>query len=226
MASIRNYLTQAELAQFADISITNTAEADDKISQAEEIIDSYVGHQERFLQYVIEGKVSAGGSTTQFTLDTRHISSYPYTDYFAGMMVEILGGTNAGERRRITGSSSSGVITAEAFTSAFDTTSVYHIFQIGKFPRKKDMFFNSYETPNKFYRHIPEAVKRATAAQVEYMIEMGDKFFATDASEKTAESIGDYSYSKKEATAGANKLIAPKARMLLKGITNRTGTIS
>jgi hypothetical protein len=185
-----------------------------------------VGYQEKFFQYNLNGKVSSGNGTTGFTLDTLHINSYPYTDYFAGMMVEILGGTNAGERKRITGSSSDGVITTEAFTSAFDTTSVYSIFQLGKFPRKKDIFFNSYETPNKYYKQIPEAIKRAVAAQVEYIIQMGTQFFSTDASEKTSESIGDYSYSKRASSAGASRIIAPKARILLRGITNRTGSLT
>lgn len=225
MASRRNYLTEDELEEFADITVTDASEAEDQVSQAEELIDQFVGAQDKFFHYILQGKASAGASTSQFTLDSIHKDSYPYTDYFTGLMIEVIGGTNAGQRKRITASSTLGVITTEAFTSAFDTTSVYKIFQLGKFPRVQDVFYNPNETPAKYYKSIPEAVKRAVAAQVEYKISMGDKFFTTDSSERTAERIGDYSYVKRAGVGGSSQLIAPKARILLKGIINRTGDL-
>lgn len=225
MASRRNYLTESELEEFADITVTNTTEMDDQISQAEEMIDAYVGPQDKFIHDILEGKVSVAGSTTSLTLDSNYVNNFPYTDYFVGCIVEIIGGTNAGQRKRCTASSSAGVLTTEAFPSAIDTTSVYRIYQIGKFPRHCDVFSNTYESPTKYYKQIPEAVKRATAAQVQYMIEMGDKFFSTDAIDRNSEHIGDYSYAKGQTSSGVAALIAPKAKHLLRGIMNRKGVL-
>lgn len=223
MASKRGYLTQAELAQYADITITDTTEADDQISQAEEMIDSFVGAQDKFFSDFLDGKATSG-TQTSLTLDSRYSSNYPYLDYFVGMTVEILGGTNSGDRKKVSASSILGVLTTEAFTSAIDSTSFYRIYQLGKFPRYIDTSYNSVETPPKYYKSIPEAVKRAVAAQVEYVIQMGTKFFSTDAAEKNAESIGDYSYSKgRQGTSSSQSLIAPKARILLRGIKNNKG---
>lgn len=227
MSSRRGYVSQAELAEYADVTISNTTEADDQISQAEEQIDNYVGYQNKFFSGKIEG-IAQSGTTTSLVLDVDHFQNFNYVDWFKGMMIEIIGGTNAGLRRLITASDASGGITFEAFPSAIDNTSYYKIWQIGKFPRVKDVAVNSNVSPSQYYKSIPEAVKRATAAQVEYMIEMGKKYFSSDKSEMSSESIGDYSYSKKQGSpsgTGLSSMIAPKAKLLLKGITNRTGKI-
>lgn len=219
MASRRGYLDQTELAQFADITIDDTTEADDRISQAEELIDAYVGFQEQFIEDPITG-VAVGGSTTTIQLAERHQNTYQ-KDYFKGCEVEIIGGSQAGSRRRITGSTYAGVLTTDAFGGAIADGSVYRIYQLGKFPRCCDVYYDSISTET-YYKQIPEAVKRATAAQVEYMINMGDDFFRTDKSELESESIGDYSYSK---GSNRNTLIAPKAKALLRGIFSRIGAI-
>lgn len=224
MASRRGYLSQEELEEFADIEVTDSDEADDQITQAEEMIDTFVGFQDKFFEHTLSGK-AGGGTTTTLILDTAHRTNYAYEDYFKGCMVEIIGGQNAGQRKLITGSTIEGTITHEAFTGANDTTTVYKIFQVGKFPRHCDVFGNTNETPNKLYKSIPEAVKRATAAQVQYIIEMGQKFFATDASQISMERIGDYTYNKEHSKDSQAPLIAPKAKILLKGIVNRTGRI-
>lgn len=225
MASRRNYLSQAELAEFADITIIDATEADDQISQAEEMIDAYVGPQDKLISYEVRGLVAAGGASS-FTLSTEHQSNMQ-DDYLRGCQIEIMGGTGEGQKRRITGQTFAGVITVDsAFSPAVDTTSYYRIWQLGKFPRGCDTQLG---TNSKYYKTIPEAVRRAVAAQVEYIINMGTTFFSTDASNKTSESIGDYAYSKGGpgfAGSGSDaSMIAPKARQLLRGILNRTGQI-
>jgi hypothetical protein len=220
----RGYLSQAELAEYADITITDQTEADDQISQAEEIIDGYVGFQQKYIPDIISGKASSG-SDTGFTLDELYKFNYPFINYFVGCMVEILGGAGQGQRKLITASNGNGEITTETFSPALDNTSFYRIYQIGKFPRIEDISIYNLSTPQTIYKQIPENVKRAVAAQVEYMINMGAKYFSTDASEKTAESIGDYSYSKGKAAQGNTNLIAPKAKIYLKHILNRLGQI-
>jgi hypothetical protein len=221
--SRRNYLTIAELEQFADITVLDTTEALDQISMAEEIIDSYVGPQNSFIQDSFNGKAQSG-TTTSFVLDSAHQNNFE-TDYLAGCMVEFIGGTGAGQRVRITANTSTGTVTMETVTTAPTSTSVYKIFQVGKFPRFSDTWYNGNETPAKHYKSIPEAVKRATAAQVEYIIQMGSSFFSTDDSSKSSESIGDYSYTNAEGSGTVDRLIAPKAKLLLRGIKNRLGRI-
>jgi len=220
MSSKRNYLSQAELEEFADITITDSTEADDQISQAEEIIDTFVGFQRKAVLEVVQGRATAGSNTT-LTLQSEQQNAYQQ-DYFIYCMVEIIGGTGAGQRSRITGSTLAGVLTFESMTTALDSTSVYKIWQLGKFPRKEDEYYDSVNSPYRFYKSIPEAVKRATASQVEYIIQMGSNYFSTNKAEMQSEDIGDYSYTKSD-TASLNSLIAPKAKMFLRGIKNIKG---
>lgn len=222
--SRRGYLSQAELEQMADITITDTAEADDQISQAEEMIDAYIGPQEKHIETPINGVASAAGSTS-ITLETSQQNTYDI-DYFKLCEVEILGGTGVGQRRKITGSTKAGVLTVDAaWVTTPDTTSFYQISQIGKFPRCYDVVANTVGSTTTYYKQIPEVVKRAVAAQIDFIIEMGDAFFAGDKAEMQSESIGDYSYTKGRGVSSMYKLISPKAKQLLKGIVNRTGSI-
>lgn len=225
MSSKRGYLTIDELEQFADVTVSDNDEAEDQISMAEEIIDEFVGPQNQFIEYIKEGLVSAVNSSTIFTLENLDQEQMDI-DYLKGCWVEIIGGSGAGQLRKIISQTKEGVITVEeAFSTTLDTTSYYKIWQLGKFPRNGDVFFDSRHTPSKYYKSIPEKVKRATAAQVEYMINMGSAFFASDKINKESERLGDYSYSKGAGTSGTDQIIAPKAKLLLRGIINRKGAI-
>lgn len=219
--SRRGYLSQNELAQFADITVTDTTEADDRISQAEEQIDTYVGFQEKFIDENFTGLAQSATSTT-LTLNADHQNIYDI-NYFLWCEIEIIGGTGAGQRRKITGSTKAGVVTVDsAWTTAPDSTSYYKIYQLGKFPRTDDVIFDDNDSAeSQYYKSIPENVKRAVAAQVEFQVNVGDAYFNTDKADLTSENIGDYSYSKK--TGGSTNLISPKVKLLLRGITNRVG---
>lgn len=87
--SRRGYLSRIELEQYSNITITNDAEADDKISQAEEMVDQYVGVQPKFMGEQIVGRAAGAGSTT-LTLQTSQQNLYD-VDYFKLCEVEILG---------------------------------------------------------------------------------------------------------------------------------------
>lgn len=226
--SYRGYLSIDELEQFADIEVTDQAEGLDQISQAEEIIDAYAGFQKKYFSDVSDGKISAAPSTSSFTLDSNHATEYNQVNYFVGCIVEMLSGAAAGQRRRITASTVDGVITCDAFSVNPGVGSFYRIFQVGKFPRYEDVHEYTYVQPPEIYKSIPENVKRAVAAQVQYMIEMGDDFFTTDSAEKSSESIGDYSYtqgSSGNGPMGLSRLIAPKAKAYLRGIRCIVGTL-
>lgn len=222
MASRRNYVTATEVNDLAGFTPTDV-----QISEAEEIIDAYVGHQRRFLEIEIRGRAQAGSGNT-LTLQDDEVDKYEI-DYFKWTEIEIIGGTGAGQRRIITASTKAGVVTvASNWNTQPDNTSIYRIYQLGKFPRYQDVYYYTDSTPYQYAKSIPEAVKRAVAAQCEYINEMGDEFFSSDKSEKVSESIGDYSYTNSEGDAGSSglsKLIAPKARLLLRGYKNRLGEI-
>jgi len=214
----RGYITEAELESYADIAITDSDEAIERMNIAEELIDRYVGFQNSFMRYDIVGTASAG--TTLTLTDTNSGSQINSTteNRFSYCMLEIIGGTNAGQSRTIISNTTAGVLTVEsAFSSAIDNTSVYRIYQLAKFPRSQD-----YKLVNSiYYKFIPEAVKHATLAQVEYMIEMGDDFFISGVDKKD-ENIDGYSYN---IPKNVKRMIAPKSRMYLKGIFNRKGKL-
>lgn len=220
--SRRGYLSQSELEQYANITITDQTEADDVISQAEELIDAFVGFQDKFMNDAVSGYLTATNGTTSHTLDTEHLNAVG-DNYYIGCEIEIVGGTGAGQRRKVTASTYAGVVTTEAFTTALDTTSYYVIRQLGKFPRSLDVYTNSDTGTTKYFKSIPEAIKRATASQVQYIQQMGDAYFASDRSDKESESIGDYSYTKGAGATGLNKLVSPKTRLYLRGIINNKG---
>ncbi len=226
--SRRQYLSQTELAQYADITITNPTEADDQISRAEEIVDAYVGFQEKFVQREVKGKLTNVSTATLY--DTSGDTPFTLQDnYWTYCEIEIIAGTGAGQREIISSSSqdNKSVTVRTAFSTTPDTTSIYRIYQLGKFPRDCDYFYEP--ESETYYKHIPEAVKRAIAAQMEFIVAQGTDYFASDKMDMQSESIDTYSYSKGGANGGPSalvKMIAPKARAILDGITNRTGEMT
>lgn len=226
MASRRQYVTANEVLKLSGYTAT-----DDQISFAEEIIDGYCGFVDRFLDIdvsnVIEGRAQ-GGSTTQLTLENRHSNVF-LINFFTFCEIEIVGGAGAGQRTIIQSSTYPNTVVTfrDALTTPVDSTSYYRIYQLGCFPRKADVYLDAIVAPTPTYiKNIPEGVKRATAAQVEYMMTMPSQFFQSDDLFKQGEKIGDYMYTKVRAgTVGFDffQLVSPKAKLLLRGYTNRKG---
>lgn len=221
MSTRRSYVTAAEVNTLVGISPT-----DPQLDIAEAIIDSYAGFITKWMRHKVEGIAVSGGATT-LTLMVKEQNRYD-ANYFAGCEIKILGGTGAGDVRRIVSSTYAGVITVDtAWTTAPDSTSFYRIYQFAKFPRPQDVTHFTEVEPAQVYKEIPEQVKQAVAAQVEFMDSMGDDFFSTDKSEKVREQIGDYEYENANGQAGSigiHRLIAPKAKTLLKGIRSIVGS--
>jgi hypothetical protein len=224
MRSKRQYLTLEELAEYADITINDNDEAYDQISQAEELIDGYVGYQVKSVPQEVTG-LARGATSNTLQLETLDSNTWQ-NDYFLYCHIKIIGGTGSGQERTISGSTYEGVITiSENWTTTPDNTSFYLIYQVGKFPRYQDMHYYASQSPYRYFKHIVEPVKRATAAQVQYMIEMGSDYFSTDKYKINSEQIGDYRYQKAPIDGGSlNDLIAPKARAYLRGIRNIKGS--
>lgn len=226
MASRRNYATIAQV--LADTGYTVT---DADITLAENIIDAYVGRPDQFIDKdfsnSLEGVVQSGSpSNSQFTPEQRHQGVYQ-NNFFTGCEVEFIGGVGGGQIAVIKSSDYlSGVITLrDNLTTPVGGDSAYRIYQLAKFPRKKDVYLDGLHTPNQYFKNIPVEVRNATIAQVEYMKSMPSQFFTTDDMFKNSERIGDYSYQKARDGSGdtISQLIAPKAKTYLIGFVNRKG---
>lgn len=226
MASRRQYATIADVEQLADVTSTNTTEFEDRISQAEELIDAYLTGDDRHVCGSRSGKLTAVSGTTLY--DTSYDTQlYVDDNFFSYCVVEIIGGLGAGQIRSITSSSKEdrSITVSSEFTTEPDTTSVYKIYQLGKFPRDDDVYFEP--DSRTYYKSIPEAIKRATAAQVEFVINKGDEFFAGDDSSKESESIDNYSYSRGNGGGQSSivRFLGPKTRSLLRGYKTSTGRL-
>lgn len=225
MASKRRYATISEVEQFADITSTNDTEFEDRISQAEELIDAYVGPQPKHFSTIYHGQITALTNSNKTIADTSTSSQLTSADnYFNYSVIEIIGGTGAGQQAFINASNQTNktITMASAFSTTPDTTSVFRIYQFGKFPRYQDVYSGPSGTT--YYKSIPEAVKRAVAAQVLFMINEADTL---DNSTKKSESFLNYSYDRGDSASPSaiSKLISPRAKVLLRGIVNRTGRL-
>lgn len=216
----RNYISLAD-AQAAVSSATL-----DRLDRAEQAIDDYVGFQERHISGVFQGTVSAATNTT--LTDTNPSSQLHIIDgYFTRCLIEIVGGTGAGQVRLISDSSYDDrkLTITDAWSTTPDTTSFYKVYQLAKFPRVQDVYSRS--DGRKYYKSIPDAIRQAVIAQLEWIEAQGDDFFVGDDSNLKSETIGNYSYSKDNAgQSAAVSALAPRARTLLRGIKNSLGRLS
>lgn len=215
----RGYITQSEVESYCDIAITDEDEAIERMELAEQIIDQYVGFQNKFLRYEVTGIATDGTTTTLIDTSGDSLLDSSVDGRYEYCTIQVLSGTNAGEERLIIDHdvSESTVEVHEAFSSAIDDTSVYRIYQLAKFPRAKDVKI----IDDVFYKYIPEQVKKAVLAQVDYMLEMGDDFFNSGV-DKNSENIDGYNY---EVPKSVNRVVAPKARTYLKGIMSIKGKL-
>jgi hypothetical protein len=252
--SRRQYITSTYLTNYLGSQTLNGdfPTADALIEMAEEMIDGYVGPQRKWFQLdssfvagvytppdyepetpvvkELRGRITAVIDASNYKLETWQQQAYQ-DGFFQTCNIDIIGGTGMGTSYLISASTLTGQITltnidGSALTaSPIDTTSIYRIYQLGKFPRDRDVFFNTFAQPNTYYKAVPEMVREATAAQCEYINKMGLDFFISADAYMTGEHIGPYSYSRDLKMAGGNIQIAPKAKLLLRGLMNRRGTI-
>lgn len=231
METLRGYLTIAELNTLENLSISTADDAENatyraRISKAEAYIDQVAGYHTKARQHTYTDE-ARGGSTTTIQLSANDNGAYQRTNQLKGMVVEIVDGTGAGQTRAIASSATDGTATVEtAFTTAPDATSFYSIYQMGKFPRAKDLRQNPEGTRDVII--IPRQLKEAVAAQVVFITEMGDDYFDTDENALGSVRIGNFSQSRGGNGGGSVGTIAPRAKQLLSanGLINRTGTIT
>lgn len=219
MATPRNYIKTSDVAGATDA----------QVALAEEIIDQYVGAQDRHVKRVFDGQVSSllSENTVIDTSSESELGSPSYEDYFTRCVIEVLSGEAAGTIRPIKSSNSTAKLIQYDGTpiSGFQVGDVFKIYQLAKFPRNKDVITRG----QAYFKSIPIQVRDAVKAQVAYIIELGDDYFTGNDSDASSESIGNYSYNNGSGQNGGQsatvKMTAPQARTLLRGIMNRLGQI-
>lgn len=220
MAIRRHYI------ETGDVSGSTEAQ----LALAEELIDRYVGPQDRALPSEYHGQISTiGGSGNKTITDTHSPGALNSVNgQFANAVIEMVSGAAAGQRAVIQSSdlATQGITLWAAFTTTPAVGDYFKVYQLAKFPRYKDI----YSTPDGLNRYatIPEAVREATVAQVEFIIAKGAGFFTGDNSDMQSESFLNYSYTRSSSAGGQSSLsnlISPQARVLLRGIVNRKGTM-
>jgi hypothetical protein len=218
MSTRRNYIETSEVSGATDA----------QVALAEEIIDQYVGVQDKHVKAEYDGEITsllAGNKV----IDASSLSQLKQqnTNIFSRCVIELVTGDAAGTIRLITasdGSDYSVTYDGDAI-SGIQVGDIFRIYQLAKFPRQKDQFTRN----SIYYKTIPRAVKDAVIAQTQFIIEMGDDYFTGNETDAGSESIGNYSYSNASGGSGqqsaAVKMVAPRARTLLRGIVNRLGRI-
>lgn len=226
MSTWRGYLNTKQLESLTGLGLDDDA-AVAAINKAEAIVDGYIGYWDKLIDQ-IEG-ITQSGNATSITLDAADISGLAGKDYFKGCMIEFLSGDNEGAVAVVTGSTELGVVSFATQDNAPAAGDYYIIRQVGKIPRRgeSDMLDQQVSGVRTYFRRIPQALKEAVAAQVEYMQQQGDSFFNSAAIGMDSERIDDYSYNRGESTKGGKAMLAPKARQVLSGtgIINRGGRI-
>lgn len=216
MSQSRNYISTSDVSGATDA----------QVALAEEIIDQYVGPQPRYINIEYEGEVSSHSS--KVITDTSDITQLDRDDnYFDKCVIEIMSGQEVGKVRHITDSdkgNKSITYTGDALSN-LAVGDIFKIYQLAKFPRRKDVFSRTVSGEVKLFKSIPRAVIDACIAQGEYILEMGDNYFEGDSTDKNSESLGNYSYSRGGERSAIVNMTAPKARMLLRGIMNRKGRL-
>ncbi len=220
-------LTKRNYLPLATVQVQTAAADINDLDFAEQLIDNYVGYQNKHVAVEHRGQITALTGSDKIFADTSSNSQLNLTDnYFKNCVIEMVSGGQAGNVRAITSSDKDDktVTIATAFDSAPAVGDYFKIYQLGKFPRHKDVGTDPSGTI--ILKSIPQAIKDAVLAQVAFQAQMGDAYFAGDDSDKESESIGNYSYSRGSAGATSSvKFVAPRARILLRGIKNLTGRL-
>lgn len=231
-SSSYKYVTPAALPGFIHTmsSVTDADLAAKFISDAEVIVDRYVGSAPKFYtnrSLTLSADVASGAtSITTTSLGNRR------TNYWAvgGVYIRISEHATAslvGQERLIVSSSGTGVTLVSGFDAvlAAATTDLEYL-QKSAFPRVWDQ--DPWGSPQ-----LPDELDRAVAYQVEYGIQfgsenfgMGDADVATDEDGQVQSRTYASGYSESRVPGekrGLAAFTAPKARAILRNIINSTG---
>lgn len=235
MASRFNYLSASDLASFIHTmsGVTNTALAEQFISDAERIVDAYVGSGPKFysdltLENTAVISAEASAVVQSITFGNRR------PNYWAkgGLYVELLdvpgNPTHAsiGQKRLAVASTSGQVTLVSGYSVDVPANSTLYMSQESVFPRIWDS--DPLGTPR-----LPDQLDVAVAWQVEYGIlfgseayGLGDADVATDEDATVQSRTYASGYSETRLPGqerGLARFVSPKVRAILRDIINSTG---
>lgn len=227
-----NYIRPSELPAFihAMASVTDETLAAKFISDAEQIIDAYVGPSVPFytsLTGTVSANVASGATTLPASIWGRRRPNHWAK---GGVYVELIDGVSAtllGQSRLIVASDDEQVTLASGFDEALSAGVAQFFFkQDSKFPRLQDQ--NTLATPR-----LPDELKRAAAYQVEYGFQFGSQELGLgdpDIADGEAGLVQSRTYGSGYSESrvpnmkqGLGYFIAPKARVQLRQLLGATG---
>jgi hypothetical protein len=232
--SVYNYILPSELAAYIHsmASVTNEAVAATFISDAERVVDAFVGPGRKF--YPRLGGETAAEIASGATTLTAEIFGDRRPDYWAagGAYITLVSAADSslnGERRLIVASLNPNTVTlVSGFDAVLAAGAQFYFQQESAFPRIWDQ--DTWGNPD-----IPELLKAAVAAQVEYGIVYGSEAFGLGDTDIAADTSGDitsrsygsgYSESRDARRKdGMAVWIAPRARVLLRQLLSSTGRL-
>lgn len=229
-----NYIQPSELAEriHSMASVTDEAIAATFITDAERVVDAFVGPGQKFYQR-LGGQTSAEIASGATAL-TAAIFGSRRPNYWAagGAYIRLVSAADSslnGERRLIVASANPDTVTlASGFGATLAAGAEFQFQQESAFPRIWDQ--DTWGNPD-----MPELLKAAVAAQVEYGIAYGSEAFGLGDDAIVADTAGDITsrsygsgYSESRDARRKDGLavwIAPRARVLLRRLLSSTGRL-
>jgi len=233
-----NYITPGKLAQYIHTmsGVTDNDQAASFITDAERIVDAYVGPAPRFYTDQTGDTSAVIASGTSASVVTADVFGDRRPNYWAkgGHYLHVLdvpGSPSSaliGESRLIVASTSGQVTLVSGFLTDVPSGSTFWLHQESAFPRVWDT--DNFGTPR-----LPDVLENAVALQVEYGIlygseafGLGDSGVATDegASVQSRTYASGYSESRQPGQErGLARWTAPRARALLRSIMSNAGRL-
>lgn len=232
-----NYIgTSGLAAEIPTMSgVTDHALAAEFITDAERMIDVYVGPSQPFYSD-LTGTLDAALPSGQLTLSGSSFGNRRPNYWAVGghylTITDVPGAPTSaliGTKRLIIASTSGTVTLATGYSEDVPSGTAYYTHQESRFPRWNDS--DPWGSPT-----LPDEVAKATAWQVEFGIAEGSESYGLGEDSVVVGSDGavvsrNYGsgYSESRATQGAGSkaglaaLIAPKARAILRSLMNSTG---
>ncbi len=233
-----NYLTPENLAQYIHTmaTVTDNDLAAKFITDAERIVDAYVGAGPRFYSDLTGSNTNTITSGASAAVVSGTVFGNRRPNYWAkgGHYLELLDipgnptSADIGQSRLITASTSGQVTLLSGFSADIAAGASFWLHQESAFPRVWDS--DPFGTPQ-----LPDELEQAVAWQVEYGIQfgseehgLGDSAVATDLGGQVQSRTYASGYSETRVPGEARGLarwVAPKARAILRRIMHNTGRL-
>jgi hypothetical protein len=226
-----NYLRPSQLLDYVHslASVTSEAQAVKHISDAERIVDAYVGKGPRYHRVPLNVALVAPALSGATDLETNQSGDPNYWAQGGAYVVlrEGVAAAHIGQARLVVLSDEGAWTLASGFDVALPTTVRLDFEQRSAFPREWDV--DSHSNPR-----LPDLLARAVAYQVEFALTNGDLGMGAPAPVADTGGVqsrvygSGYSETRSVLTpvTGLGLHVAPKARDILRVLINSTGRLA